>query len=258
MSYIYGQLHSTFAKLKPNNMKRILLSLFLLVFVASANSQTLRLLVNGVDLTNSSYTFTTPVTNTDDIKIHIDIANISNSDAAVLVSKNVISSTEGHMNSFCIGDCYPPSANVSTTPYTIAANDTSDAFYVEYIHGNIIGKSVIEYTISDRNDANNVAHLTLTFDVITSSIESKKQNILLTAYPNPVTNGEISFKIDGVNNLNNSYIIIRDILGATVKVIDLNSNIVRTNVTDLANGIYIYTFEQNGIIIATKRFLIRK
>lgn len=242
-------------------MKKTLLTTLLLVFATLANSQSLRLIIDETDYTDSSYTYTTSTNNTNEIKLHIQIANTGSEDVGVLVRKNVISAPDEHVNSFCIGDCYPPNINESQTAYNIAANDTTaiGVFYIEFDHGGTAGQSVIDYTIFERSNNANSAQVQITFNVTgETAIESNYFANAFTAFPNPVTKGMVTFKVDNIRNIEGSRIVVRNILGSTVKTINLNNNSVSLNVDDLPNGIYLYSLEQNGRNIATKRFIIRK
>lgn len=241
-------------------MKNILLTICSLGLAFVSNAQTIHLLIDGFDLTGSSYTYTIPVTNTNENKLHIDIANTTSSDMAIYVRKNVISATSGQQNSFCIGSCYPPSTMESTESYPLTSNDTTHAFYAEFSHGNAVGQTVVEYTVFDRGNSENTSKITVTFNVTSggTAVLQPTHSISLTGFPNPATSGYISFKVEGLNSLENNRIVIRNILGVTVKSIDANSNLIRANIDDLPNGIYLYTLEQNGKNLATKRFLVRK
>lgn len=231
------------------------------MFASVANSQSLKLIIDGADYTGSSYTYTTSVNNTSEIKLHIQIANTSSNEVGVLVNKNVISAADNHVNSFCIGDCYPPTTNESTTVYNIAANDTTavGVFYIEFEHGGSIGQSVIDYTIFERSDNSNSAQVRITFDVTEgTAVETNSFANAFIAFPNPVTSGMVSFKVENFSNIEGSRIVVRNILGSTVKSVIISNNIVRLNVDDLPNGIYLYSLERNGVNVATKRFIIRK
>lgn len=84
-------------------------------------------------------------------------------------------------------------------------------------------------------------------------------DIQLTAYPNPATNGNISFKIEGLMFYNNAMIVIRNIVGATIKTAPVvSASPLQLNISDLPNGIYFYTLEQDGNQLLTKRFMVKQ
>lgn len=242
-------------------MKRILLLITIILGTATlSQAQTLKLLVDGTDYSDSTYTYNVSTTGPNEVKLDILIANLSNSAVDVIVKKNQLEAAAGHVNSFCIGECYPPSTTESGV-YNIAANDTTNkgVFYLEFLHNGKKGVSRIEYTVQDRANSTNFKKIVIVFNVTDgSSIHSPAMATRISAFPNPVTSGEITFKVDGINDFTGTKIIIHNILGAKIKAIDLSSNLIKLNVSDLPNGIYLYSIEQKGRNLATKRFLVRK
>ncbi|MBQ9471029.1 MAG: T9SS type A sorting domain-containing protein [Bacteroidales bacterium] len=80
-----------------------------------------------------------------------------------------------------------------------------------------------------------------------------------TAYPNPATGGHITFRVDGLQGFAEASLVIRNILGATIKVAAVSSTApTQLNIAELPNGLYFYTIEQNGKQLLTKRFMVKK
>ncbi|MBK9333636.1 MAG: T9SS type A sorting domain-containing protein [Ignavibacteria bacterium] len=94
----------------------------------------------------------------------------------------------------------------------------------------------------------------------TGSINPENIN-LLQNYPNPfnpITN--IKF---GINDFSRARIIVSDLTGKTVSVLfkgNLNEGIyeVDFNGNNISSGVYFYSLEINGIIIKTKKMILKK
>lgn len=88
---------------------------------------------------------------------------------------------------------------------------------------------------------------------------STSPTLQVTAYPNPATNGHITFKVEGLHGFDEATLVIRNILGATIKTCTVNSTSpTQMNIAELPNGLYFYTIEQNGKQIVTKRFMVKQ
>lgn len=88
---------------------------------------------------------------------------------------------------------------------------------------------------------------------------STSTTLQVTAYPNPATNGHITFRVEGLQGFDEATLVIRNILGATIKTTTVNSTSpIQMNIAELPNGLYFYTIEQNGKQIVTKRFMVKQ
>ncbi|MBR7068277.1 MAG: T9SS type A sorting domain-containing protein [Bacteroidales bacterium] len=88
---------------------------------------------------------------------------------------------------------------------------------------------------------------------------SENTEIQITAFPNPATNGNISFRVDGLMFYTNTLLVVRNILGATVYTTPVvNSTPIQISTAELSNGMYFYTLEQDGKQLITKRFMVRQ
>ena len=88
--------------------------------------------------------------------------------------------------------------------------------------------------------------------------ESIMQDDNLKMYPNPVS--DVAFiKITSDADINNGDIRIYDILGNEVKRMnDISSRYFRMDMSDLANGSYIYKLFNNGASFGTGKFIVQR
>jgi len=239
--------------------KTLLLLLISLLTTTFGFSQSLSLSdANGPIANNGTVIITGSV---DSILIsRIYCTNNSASTINVRVKKEYISVIPGTYNTYCWGNCYDSSLYISgiTVPIGAGATDTSN-FIGDYNGHGIPGSSTIKYTFYD--DANptdevsvNVQYSgTVGLDVLLSDVDFS------AAYPNPATN-QVSFNYSLPVGISEASIIIRDILGNTVKkslITDQEGKIVM-NTKDLTNGMYFYSVVVNEKMISSRKLVISR
>lgn len=77
------------------------------------------------------------------------------------------------------------------------------------------------------------------FDGTVAGVENNHSNEF-SAYPNP-TNGDLNITAD-----NNSIVLLYDMNGRLIRTTISNTNLLNWNISDLENGVYILTIENNG------------
>ncbi len=111
------------------------------------------------------------------------------------------------------------------------------------------GSESFTLTVQEEGNASN--SITFTFNNPSVGINSEKSNF--SVYPNPAKD------VLYIKNTNNaqSYVLISNIIGQTVKRVDLKSETTKVNISDLESGVYIYTLYENNKVSTSKK-LIKK
>jgi len=188
------------------------------------------------------------------------VINNTASSMTINVKRTVLYAVGGSINQFCWGGlCYAPNTNVSTYSETIAAGDTNKtAFYTDYFPYDNAGVSYIKYRFYNLNDTSEFVETTVRYAAGTTSIE-EQNNVITSVYPNPATD-LINFNFATGNNITNGTITITDLSGKIVKtaIIPENPAIQSVDVSQLTQGVYIYSIYANNKVIATKKFVVKK
>jgi len=87
-------------------------------------------------------------------------------------------------------------------------------------------------------------------------IDSSKYLFLYNVYPNPASN-TVTFEADNLNIVRHE-IIISDITGRQLMIFEKNETKMTLDISNLSNGIYIYTVKENNDKIETGKLIINK
>lgn len=195
----------------------------------------------------------TPITSGEKL---IFVHNNGSSDALVKCKKTIIDTIAGTQNMFCWGQCFGPATEVSPNPLIISAGDSTDegGFSGEYYPNGNSGDSHIKYTFFSDTDSISVI---VTYHVEplsnpTYAILSERINV----YPNPASD-MATIALQSPNT--NKTITLKNILGAIVyteNTTSSNDKII-VNTKDLIDGIYFLTITSNGLVVATKKLIIK-
>lgn len=192
-----------------------------------------------------------------EIVSHVFVKNTTSDSISVKVKKVEISALHGTLNVFCWGLCFSPEIFVSPDPIVIHAGKTdSTNFSGHYNPIGILGISTIRYVFFDENNPSDTVCVNVDFDTYPESINDLSNFTLSDAYPNPANNA-VSFSCSASQN-SDAKLIIRNILGSVVKEVGIgNSGKISINTSELADGVYFYTFIVNGNSQVTKKLVIR-
>lgn len=153
----------------------------------------------------------------------------------------------------CWEACYPISGPQSVGTRTINAGENSgtnfDVFYSS--DGNTNPANITFHIYEDGNSAD---YITLTLDTETVGVNDISQTGDITIYPNPA-NDYFSIKLP--DNIKNPELKISNILGKTVLKTSINNSKTNVNIKDLPSGIYFVSVFSNGIIIDTKKLIVK-
>jgi hypothetical protein len=241
-----------------NKILLILLTAFLLPNLA--NSQSLKLLKEDKTPIENDTLNAFGTLSDEELKVHVYVENLASVDKDVWVKLYVKQLVDGAVMQYCWNSCFDIATNQSTAFLTIPANEIKKDFYCSYIPKNLSGITEIMYTFFVNKDETDSASVTIKYEVVdgTTGIENLndlKKNI--KCYPNPATS-KVYFDFETENSYPKT-IKIFDIVGNKIKQIELNdlSSTKEVDIQDLKSGMYLWTFEINGVPIKSDR-LIKK
>ncbi|OFX22839.1 MAG: hypothetical protein A2041_10080 [Bacteroidetes bacterium GWA2_31_9b] len=241
-------------------MNKILLLTTLLLFsIFELQSQSLMVL-NAEDKSDVSNGTLIRIGSYDESTIEVGayVKNTSGATINVWVKKYTNEIVSGSEAYFCWDGCYGSSTNSSTNYLSVAAGDTIKAFSGDFKPNGLSGISNIKYTFYIDHQTTDSVSVNIQYNISVTGINDiKDQYQISSAYPNPATsvvyfNYTISGNTDGK-------IIIYDIVGKKVKelITDKNSTQARADISQLNPGLYLWTFEVNGISVKTEKLLIK-
>lgn len=228
------------------------------------NGQSLSLSFNSTDATNK--TISVEGKSSDEvIKASLIITNNGSVDVNVKVRKIENSIVNGSQNSFCLGQCYPPSTYEAVNSFLIEKGQSSgrDVFYVEYFPNGNTGASEIKYEVFDiANPETNKVWVTITFTAtFASGIGDRDgKQIFFLAYPNPVTDQWLTLRYLLPANASKGIVVITNILGVVLKSENITES-QGTKTIDLSsfpNGIYFYSLVVNGKSLSSKKIIVNR
>ena len=240
-------------------MKKFLLLFgFAFMAVLLAYSQNLQLSDSAGSIANNATIVKFGLPSDEEVLSFIFVKNTSTDSIAVKVKRVEISTLSGTMNVFCWGLCYDPSVFVSPDSIVIHAGRTdSTNFSGHYKPNGVSGNSTIRYVFYDANAPTDTVCVNVTFAAFPQGINDQANITLSNAYPNPASN-LVNFSYS-VRQNSNAKLIIRNVLGSIVREADIagTSGKLSINTSDLADGVYFYTFLVNGNSQVTKKLVIR-
>ncbi len=189
------------------------------------------------------------------------VRNNSAYDLNIRMRMEAVSLTDSTEYSFCaLGRCFTPGTNETPSDYPIAAGVTvgeDDAFTGHYHPHNFAGTSLIRYTFYNVDDLNDTISFMISFNGGSGAgIAAIDENAVINAYPNPTSS--ILFIQYDLKKMTNGHLNIYNTVGALViqKELTSVSGIMKLNVTDLPNGVYLYRFESYNIQSRTYKVIV--
>ncbi len=260
VSYVFSTVFVAILTLiKHQIMKKVLLLIVAGLFIISYSfAQSLSLSNSGGALNNGdTVTVAGPLTST--IYVYAFVENLTSSPIDVKVRKIEIDTVPGSKNYLCWGLCFDPIIYVSPDPITINGNSINDVdFSGDYKAQGNPGVTKIRYVFFDENNPTDSVYIQVHFDATSGINDISKDIIFSNAYPNPASvSTTISYSLPA--NSNNTRIIIRDLLGATVKEILITDFKGKKTIitSDMDDGIYFYSLVLDEKIITSKKLIIR-
>ncbi len=238
-------------------MKKRLLSVYLLSIVSYFGySQSLSLSHDGNPVANNSDVIFIGEPTTSMIEAHMSVTNNGSVTIGVKVKKVEISLVDSSVNTFCWDVCYPPFVYVSGDTMEVHPAGTNSAFVGEYQPNGHAGESIIRYVFFDYENTDDSVCFNAIFRAYPLGIEDPSFRATLSnAYPNPAnTRATFNYTVDAGAR---AMLIVRNVLGSTVKEIQLAGNgQVRIPTIELSEGIYFYSLVVNGQIQSTRKLVV--
>jgi len=240
-------------------MKKYLL-LFCLTGITAlfAYSQSFQLSDSTGLLANNATILKYGMPSADEIISYVSIKNTTGSPIPVKVKKVELNLVHGAAVAFCWGLCYIPEVFVSPDSIIIDAGATNSTdFSGHYYPQGIVGISTIRYVFFNANNPNDSVCVNIEFSTYPQGINDLSGVTLSNACPNPANNS-VSLSYSVPQN-SNAKLIIRNVLGSVVKDLNIagNSGQINLNTTELADGVYFYSFLVDGKSQVTKKLVIR-
>ncbi len=192
---------------------------------------------------------------------YVFVTNNSGATITVGCKKEHISVIAGTENTLCWGNCFDTSTYVSPIQIPIAGGATNNMDFIgDYKAHGIVGKSTIKYTFYDFANPTDEVSVNVEYSGITIGIDELLDEVDFSdAYPNPATN-RVTFEYSLPVGVNEARIIIRDILGNTVKkslISDKEGKLI-VNTENLTNGMYFYSVIVNEKMISSRKLIINR
>ena len=188
----------------------------------------------------------------------LTIKNLLTTDTLkVLCEKVIIDTTAGTTNHFCWGaNCYGTTTYISTD-YNELGPGEADSFdfggyYDAYCD---LASATIQYCFFPQSNPSDRSCITVEYNGALTSVTNDKSNIIQSGfYPNPA-NEKVNFINESIDNTN---LKIIDILGNTVKNIELESRgIKQIYIGDLNKGVYFGNLFQSGRLVTIKKLIVK-
>jgi hypothetical protein len=240
-------------------MKILLLIPALLLFVSfSIYSQSLSLSDSQGLIPNNSTVTPHGTATEDEIVAYAFVTNNSAVAIPVMVKKVEVHITNGTTNTFCWGLCYPPNIYISEEAITIAPGSTNTTDFSGHLAPNgISGYDIIRYVFYNENDAADSVCMNVHFAHFPVAVKSLTTTpVLSSAFPNPA-NGTFSLDYQLPRDARGS-VVVRDLKGSVVKELLIRDAAGKAtlNTSDLADGVYFYSLEANGISSRVQKVII--
>ena len=248
-------------------MKKIITSIFVLLFTAFSFGQSLRIYDLGVDVTGD--TVIVPIAAGSAMVNDLEIHNITGVAVDFKVGR-IITPIDSCANVyFCTGTlCYSP--QTAATWYPTGGGQTIGAYAVlpsgAGTYGiaahydacpTICNEFFVKYVLYSTSGSPDTAVVTLNY-VCTLGVNENEQEVNATAFPNPVSNSVLSINYSVKEPYNNGKILVYNMLGKEVKTIEISEKqgLAKINVADLNAGIYFYSIVLDNKTMTTKKVII--
>lgn len=253
-------------------MKKISTTLALIFAAISMFGQSLHLLIDQKDVTNT--TINIPVVSGDLSETQIGILNTTGNSIDYQVNRTILNPPMNDSCAslyFCAGiTCYPPNSSITwtpkTSPVTIKAhgsmpdgNGTYGVFAHYDVCPDICNDLYVRYRVyNTASNTNDTAFLTIKY-TCSNGIEkhSKNAGTISDAYPNPANTGfSANYQLNGSTR---GEIVVSDIIGKEIQRISVNDKEghIYVNTSQLTSGVYFYSLLVNGSNVTTKKVVIQ-
>ncbi len=187
------------------------------------------------------------------------VTNNSAAEITILIEV-VIWANAGDVLAVCgNGNCVPLGVyegvpkSIGSSPTTLApsGSTTAENTHIQCLGTPLLGDYLTIRVYEQGNESNSV---TFTLDTEASDIVSNISSQFTNIYPNPATD-YFSVKVSGEHK--GSQLVFTNLLGKVVLRKSIDSSDLTFSTKQFASGIYFYSLIDKGIIIETKKLIIK-
>jgi len=184
------------------------------------------------------------------------VVNTSSSPVSIRVQRSNTNTASGHTTYFCWGvNCYTPSVYLSPL-FTLAAGDST--VLITYADpGGVGGVDMVNYQVFDPEDLSNKVIMDFTYEFTTAGV--RDMHVINSYMTCSQSNAEDATNITyGINNFRGGKLVVRNLLGSSVKEIRLNDKqgVLSVSTADFPSGIYMYLLYDGDEPVATRKMVI--
>lgn len=197
----------------------------------------------------------------------MQLRNLSTTSQDVMVKREIIQMVEGTQNSFCWGNCYAPSVDVSPRPQILEAGEVSAEGLLSFhqlidpsYSGNPIpGTSIVKYYAypAGQETEEDMICIEVWFAFNAEGIDENKI-VFGHAFPNPASSVvRFNYQLPATGNVSVS---VYNLLGQEVmsQQLDALQGQAVLSVSDLTEGIYFCNLKVDGRAVKTEKFVVKK
>lgn len=238
-------------------MKKIYLTLAILLIACVSYAQLPQLLIDGEDVSGQTLVVSTQEVNPDEeLQQALQVVNPTGEELSIGLRLNPIQAVENSLLYFCYGQCYSPGLMLLPleNALPIPANGSHE-FSAHYMSLGNIGTCETQFVFFNR--AGDSTWVTIKFSVGLTGIEDY-QKVETSIFPNPVSSTATISYAGISNSFRKGSLVVYSYTGAKVKeyVIAASENSISVNAADFRSGMYLYSVVLDGKIVATNKMVI--
>lgn len=234
-----------------------LATFILLLAVVTLSAQSFQISFGGSQLVGTlDYNIEEP---NDDTELVLILTNNSQEVDSIYLTKYVLSEVPGSYNLFCIGsECYESAS--STTPLILQPGESSDghSFHLLYNPSGTEGTTTVKYVFTSGEYCDSV---TVNYIYAATGIADANYCVnSMIAYPNPATsNVTVAYDLSGISSVGSGRLVITNLVGSKVlsRPLSGTSGKVNVDLSNLDSGIYFYSIEVGGKLLATRKLIVK-
>ena len=244
-------------------MKKLLLSLIVMVFAAQLSAQSLAFKYEGETVEpGTTIDIVADLNSAMEIQFDLHILNTTDADINVIAQMEDLTSIGSTY--LCWGNCYMPGVLEAENVVTAGGEGifNGHCMFVDAEYQTLPEGSEIHmvYTFYDERNPEDKYTFNVNFKYQSDAIvDFNNVNVFGNAYPNPANN-TVSFDYNMPFDVNSASVAIYNMMGQEVVKQDLNLAGSRAdiNVSDLNEGVYFYSLIVNNQTVKTNKFVVSR
>ena len=245
-------------------MKKLLLSLIVMVFAAQLSAQSLSFKYEG-ETVESGATIDIVSDINESFEIVFDLAITNNTENTLTIVSQIESDPSNITQDYlCWGNCYMP--GILEASYQVESDSTrvfnGHCMFTDK-EWNILPVGTVAkmtYIFFDERNPEEKYTFFVNFKYQPESIaDFNSADVFSNAYPNPANN-TVSFDYNMPFNVNSASVAIFNMMGQEVvrQELNLGGSRVDLNVSDLNEGVYFYSLIVNNETVKTNKFVVSR